>query len=166
MSGFVHLHTHTQYSLLDGQASVKKLVDKAIKDGMPGIAITDHGNMFAIKEFMNYVGKVNGAKAGREKDLKKLLDKMLTLQGEHSNLTTYLAQLKDDESALKAEIEAEEKTNKDFEPSEEQTKRLTELASSIDDLASMEKDFGFDAVAAREKIVSSEAIPPFKPIIG
>ena len=70
MSGFVHLHTHTQYSLLDGQASVKKLVDKAIKDGMPGIAITDHGNMFAIKEFMNYVGKVNGTKAGREKDLK------------------------------------------------------------------------------------------------
>ena len=59
MSGFVHLHTHTQYSLLDGQASVKKLVDKAIKDGMPGIAITDHGNMFAIKEFMNYVGKTN-----------------------------------------------------------------------------------------------------------
>ena len=59
MSGFVHLHTHTQYSLLDGQASVQKLVDKAIKDGMPGIAITDHGNMFAIKEFVNYVGKTN-----------------------------------------------------------------------------------------------------------
>ena len=59
MSGFVHLHTHTQYSLLDGQASVKKLVDKAIKDDMPGLAITDHGNMFAIKEFTNYVGKVN-----------------------------------------------------------------------------------------------------------
>ena len=91
MSGFVHLHTHTQYSLLDGQASVKKLVDKAIKDGMPGIAITDHGNMFAIKEFMNYVGKVNGAKAGREKDLKKLLDKMLNLQAEHANLATLLS---------------------------------------------------------------------------
>ena len=64
MSGFVHLHTHTQYSLLDGQASVKKLVDKAIGDGMPGIAITDHGNMFAIKEFMNYVGKVNKGRKG------------------------------------------------------------------------------------------------------
>ena len=64
MSGFVHLHTHTQYSLLDGQASVKKLVDKAIADGMPGIAITDHGNMFAIKEFMNYVGKVNKGRKG------------------------------------------------------------------------------------------------------
>ncbi len=68
MSGFVHLHTHTQYSLLDGQASVKKLVDKAIKDGMPGIAITDHGNMFAIKEFVNYVGKTNKALKGEGKE--------------------------------------------------------------------------------------------------
>ena len=103
MSGFVHLHTHTQYSLLDGQASVKKLVDKAIKDGMPGIAITDHGNMFAIKEFMNYVGKVNGAKAGREKDLKKLLDKMLTLQGEYDNLASLLSSKKEEKSLLDAE---------------------------------------------------------------
>ncbi len=68
MSGFVHLHTHTQYSLLDGQASVQKLVDKAIKDGMPGIAITDHGNMFAIKEFMNYVGKTNKKLKGEGKE--------------------------------------------------------------------------------------------------
>ena len=166
MSGFVHLHTHTQYSLLDGQASVKKLVDKAIKDGMPGIAITDHGNMFAIKEFMNYVSKVNGAKAGREKDLKKLLDKMLNLQGEHSNLATYLAQLKDDENALKAEIAAEEKKNKSFEPSEEQAKQQAELASLISDLESMQKEFGFDAVKAREIIVELESTPAFKPIIG
>ena len=68
MSGFVHLHTHTQYSLLDGQASVQKLVDKAINDGMPGIAITDHGNMFAIKEFMNYVGKTNKKLKGEGKE--------------------------------------------------------------------------------------------------
>ena len=103
MNGFVHLHTHTQYSLLDGQASVKKLVDKAIKDGMPGIAITDHGNMFAIKEFVNYVSKVNGAKASREKDLKKLLDKMLTLQGEHDNLASLLSSKKEEKSLLDAE---------------------------------------------------------------
>ncbi|MDR1004584.1 MAG: PHP domain-containing protein, partial [Prevotellaceae bacterium] len=59
MQDFVHLHVHTQYSLLDGQASVSALVDKAIKDGMKGIAVTDHGNMFAIKEFINYVNKKN-----------------------------------------------------------------------------------------------------------
>lgn len=56
---FVHLHVHTQYSLLDGQASVEGLVNKAVADGMPGLAITDHGNMYGIKEFFNYVNKVN-----------------------------------------------------------------------------------------------------------
>ena len=45
--------------MLDGQASVTALVDKAIADGMPGLAITDHGNMFGIKEFFNYVNKIN-----------------------------------------------------------------------------------------------------------
>ncbi len=61
MAPFIHLHVHTQFSLLDGQASVKALVDKAIADGMPGLAITDHGNMFGAKEFFNYVNKVNGS---------------------------------------------------------------------------------------------------------
>ncbi len=60
MEKFVHLHVHTQYSLLDGQANIAKLVDKAIADGMPGLAITDHGNMFGIKEYFNYVKKKNG----------------------------------------------------------------------------------------------------------
>ncbi len=56
---FIHLHVHTQYSVLDGQASVSALVDKAIADGQPALAITDHGNMFGIKEFFNYAKKVN-----------------------------------------------------------------------------------------------------------
>lgn len=65
MEDFVHLHVHTQYSILDGQASIKKLVDKAIGNGMRGMAITDHGNMFGIKEFFNIVEKING---GRKKE--------------------------------------------------------------------------------------------------
>ena len=60
MQDFVHLHVHTQYSILDGQASIPALVDKAIKDGMRGMAITDHGNMMGIKEFFNYTQKVKG----------------------------------------------------------------------------------------------------------
>ena len=59
MHDFIHLHVHTQYSLLDGQASIQKLVDKAIKDGMRGMAITDHGNMMGVKELFNYVSKKN-----------------------------------------------------------------------------------------------------------
>ncbi len=68
MEDFIHLHVHTYYSLLDGQSSVQKLVDKAIGDGMRGMAITDHGNMFGIKEFYNYCNKVNGKlkKEGKE----------------------------------------------------------------------------------------------------
>ena len=71
MEDFVHLHVHTQYSILDGQASIPKLVDKAIADGMRGIAVTDHGNMMGIKEFTNYVNKKNGGVNGEIKDLKK-----------------------------------------------------------------------------------------------
>lgn len=52
MSQFSHLHVHTEYSLLDGFASVKKLFAKAGKDGMPAVAITDHGNMFGVFQFV------------------------------------------------------------------------------------------------------------------
>ena len=74
MAQFVHLHVHTQYSLLDGQASVSALVDKAIADGMPGLAITDHGNMYGIKEYFNYVKKKKGKIKDAIKDLKKQLE--------------------------------------------------------------------------------------------
>ena len=59
MIPFVHLHVHSQYSILDGMAPVKDLVDKAIGDGMRGMALTDHGNMYGIKEFHDYVSKLN-----------------------------------------------------------------------------------------------------------
>ena len=59
MEDFVHLHVHTYYSILDGQSSIQKLVDKAVSNGMRGMALTDHGNMFGTKEFYNYCKKVN-----------------------------------------------------------------------------------------------------------
>ena len=65
MEDFIHLHVHTYYSILDGQSSIKKLVDKAVGNGMRGMAITDHGDMFGIKEFHDYVGGVN---KGRKKE--------------------------------------------------------------------------------------------------
>ncbi len=48
MQDFVHLHVHTQYSLLDGQASGARLVDKAMQNGMKAIAVTDHGIMVGV----------------------------------------------------------------------------------------------------------------------
>src|ERR1017187_4874370 len=51
---FSHLHVHTQFSLLDGAASIKALYNKAIADGMPALAISDHGNMFGVFEFVKH----------------------------------------------------------------------------------------------------------------
>ena len=56
---FVHLNVHSHYSINDGCASIRELVDAAIKDGMPGIAITDNGNMFGIMEFFDHVSRIN-----------------------------------------------------------------------------------------------------------
>jgi DNA polymerase-3 subunit alpha len=59
MTGFTHLHVHTQYSILDGASGIPALLDKAQKDGQIALAITDHGNMFGVKEFLNAVKKMN-----------------------------------------------------------------------------------------------------------
>ena len=68
MEDFVHLHVHTYYSILDGQSSIKALVKKAVGNGMRGMAVTDHGDMFGIKEFFDTVSGVNKdrKKAGLE----------------------------------------------------------------------------------------------------
>ena len=76
MQPFIHLHVHSQYSVLDGQASVKALVDKAIANGMRGIALTDHGNMFGIKELTDYVNKKNKDVDGEIKNLKKTIEEL------------------------------------------------------------------------------------------
>ncbi len=57
-SEFVHLHTHTAYSLLDGQGTVKKILDRAKELGMNSMAITDHGNMYGVIEFYEYAKQI------------------------------------------------------------------------------------------------------------
>lgn len=59
MEDFVHLHVHTHYSILDGQSKISHLVDKAVENGMKGMAITDHGVMYGIKEFTDYCNNIN-----------------------------------------------------------------------------------------------------------
>ena len=75
MAQFTHLHVHTHYSILDGMSKVGDLIDKCKRTGMNAIAITDHGNMFGIKELVDTSAKVNGkvkdAIKGLQKDLKK-----------------------------------------------------------------------------------------------
>jgi DNA polymerase III subunit alpha len=62
MPNFAHLHCHTQYSLLDGAASIPGLFKKAAADGMKALAITDHGNMFGVFQFVAEAAKHEGVK--------------------------------------------------------------------------------------------------------
>ena len=64
---FVHLNVHSHYSINDGCASIRELVDAAIKDKMPGIAITDNGNMFGVMEFFDYVSRINNERRQKVK---------------------------------------------------------------------------------------------------
>ncbi len=97
MSNYTHLHVHSQYSMLDGQASISKIVDKAMADGMKGIALTDHGSMFGIKEFYNYVKKKNSKADGVIKDLKKQIS-ALAKEGKDGEVDALIAQLKAEEA--------------------------------------------------------------------
>ncbi len=102
MTPFIHLHVHSQYSVLDGQSSIASIVDKAIADGMPAVAITDHGTMYGIKEFLNYVAKKNGKVKDAIKEAQKAADKARK-EG-------------DAEAAERAEAEAEEQRRRLFKP--------------------------------------------------
>ena len=160
MHNFVHLHVHTQYSLLDGQASIPRLVDKAIKDGMPGIAVTDHGNMFGIKEFWNYVKKKNGQKRDRLKELTKLRDGLVALLEQHPDIESYLSELKASIAQKQAQIDSA--TVYSMEDNEE----LLKLKSTLSRIESMDKEFGYSVQTAEEIIAKLAAVPDFKPIIG
>lgn len=104
MQDFVHLHVHTQYSILDGQASIPRLVDKAMANGMRGIAVTDHGDMFGIKEFFNYVNKKNGGTNGEIKDLKKKIAALESGKEESENPEAEIAACKEQLEAAKKKL--------------------------------------------------------------
>jgi len=107
MEQFIHLHVHTQYSLLDGQASIDALIDKAMGDGMKAFAVTDHGNMFGIKEFFNKVKKKNSKYTGIIKDCEKELQQL----HDKANPTE-----EDDERMIKLSHKIMEEKEKLFKP--------------------------------------------------
>ena len=73
MAQFTHLHVHSHYSMLDGMSKIPDLVDKARRDGMYALALTDHGNMFGIKDFLDTVSKVNKSRAEGEPAFKPIV---------------------------------------------------------------------------------------------
>ena len=104
MQPFIHLHVHSQYSILDGQASIPALVDKAIRDGMKGLALTDHGNMFGIKEFFNLVKKKNGATKDAIKGVQKRIEAIESGAEEAEDKEKELASLQEEKAKLEAKI--------------------------------------------------------------
>lgn len=104
MEPFIHLHVHTQYSLLDGQASIDALIDKASKDGMRAIAVTDHGVMFGIKEFFNKVNKKNSKPQGVIKDSEKALKPLLAKSDPTAEEQQQIAELQEKIAEAKASI--------------------------------------------------------------
>ena len=73
---FTHLHVHSHYSILDGMSKISELVDKCQRTGMNAMALTDHGNMFGIKELSDYAKKVNSALKRKLKECEEELDKI------------------------------------------------------------------------------------------
>ena len=152
MQDFVHLHVHTQYSLLDGQASVSKLVDKAMKDGMKGIAITDHGNMFGIKEFTNYVNKKNSGPKGEIKDFKK---KIASIESGELECEDKEAEIADCRAKI-AEAEAAYTKAGELGESSDAAKQLTNLYLRLANSYYKAQKYN-DAVVAAEKSISYNA---------
>lgn len=83
-SNFVHLHVHSQYSILDGASSIKGLIEKAQALGMPAIALTDHGNMFGVKEFIDAATEANEPIHKAIKELEQQMDEVEANNGNQS----------------------------------------------------------------------------------
>ena len=73
MPQFTHLHVHSHYSMLDGMSKIPDLVKKAKRCGMYAMALTDHGNMFGIKDFLDTVAKENKGRAEGEPEFKPIV---------------------------------------------------------------------------------------------
>ncbi len=97
MTQFTHLHVHSHYSMLDGMSKIPDLIAKAKRDGMYAMALTDHGNMFGIKDFLDTVAKENGKVKGAIKELEAQIKEVeeLYIQTEVPEGTPSLSELKE-----------------------------------------------------------------------
>ena len=80
MKQFTHLHVHSHYSMLDGMSKIPDLIAKAKKNGMYAMALTDHGNMFGIKDLLDTVGKENGKVKDKIKEAERAKQKAESLR--------------------------------------------------------------------------------------
>ncbi len=94
MVRFTHLHVHSHYSVLDGMSKVPDLISKAMKNGMYALALTDHGNMYGIKDLMDTAKSVNGKTKDKIKEQEKILAKEDASEEEKANASKKIEELK------------------------------------------------------------------------
>ena len=141
---FTHLHVHSHYSVLDGMSKVPELVNRCIELGMNSIALTDHGNMFGIKEFLDTCSKINGKPRGAVKDCEEQIAKAQALIAQ---LPDFQQKLADAQAAGDAtEIES---LNVKIGESKAAQVQLTNLEAKLPELKQKAAEF-----------------VPFKPIVG
>lgn len=91
---FTHLHVHSHYSILDGMSKVPDLVDFAMENGMYSIALTDHGNMYGIKELTDYCKKINSGVKGKIKEQEDIVSDETTSESDKQKAQTEIERLK------------------------------------------------------------------------
>ena len=138
---FTHLHVHSHYSILDGMSKVPDIVDHCRENGMNAVALTDHGNMYGIKEFLDYCKKLNSKPAGKVKDCKEQIAKAKQMA----------EQLPAWEEQFTAETDEHEKQTL--------LTRIKDAKKAIEGLPDLETDL------PRLEKKASEYVP-FKPIVG
>ena len=94
MVRFTHLHVHSHYSVLDGMSKVPDLINKAMKNGMYSLALTDHGNMYGIKDLMDTAKSVNEKTKDKIKEQEKILAKEDASEEEKANASKKIEELK------------------------------------------------------------------------
>lgn len=145
---FTHLHVHSHYSTLDGMSKVPALVDKCQRCGMHSMALTDHGNMYGIKEFLDYSKKVNNAPKKAVKECQENIEKC----------EEQIAKMPEWQKALETETDEHEKHTlevkiKDAKDAAKNLplykKQLTSLQEKADNFIPFKPIVGVEAYCAR-----------------
>ena len=161
MPYFTHLHVHSHFSILDGMSKVPDLIKKCKNTGMNAIALTDHGNMFGIKELVDTVGKENGP----IKDEIKKNDKLIKLLGDPVKAYTYFAEKDREEELKRQQEEAAEGAGQNQPQGETEVEKPAIAEPTAEDLAAIEERRQ-TAIAQCESEIESLKAKLFKPIIG
>lgn len=138
---FTHLHVHSHYSILDGMSKIPALVDKCQRTGMNAMALTDHGNMYGIKEFLDYSKKVNGKAKKKVKECEEAIGKAEALIASIPSL--------EQQKATETDKHAIESLQQKLKDAQKAQKEIDMLREELVELKKKEAEY-----------------VPFKPIVG